>query len=45
VIALTAAASEQERQRGERLGFYRYLTKPIDVAILEATLESVLRVG
>jgi CheY-like chemotaxis protein/anti-sigma regulatory factor (Ser/Thr protein kinase) len=45
VIALTAAASEQERQHGERLGFYRYLTKPIDVAILEATLESVLRVG
>jgi PAS domain S-box-containing protein len=42
VIALTAAASEQERKRGERLGFYRYMTKPVDIGDLEATLEAVL---
>lgn len=35
VIALTAAASERDRQRGERAGFYRYLTKPVKVAELE----------
>ncbi len=42
VIALTAAASLHERQRGERLGFHRYLTKPVEVAELEATLEELL---
>ncbi|CAN5125878.1 hypothetical protein BH09MYX1_BH09MYX1_56180 [soil metagenome] len=42
VIALTAAASERDRQRGELAGFYRYLTKPVKVAELEAALESLL---
>ena len=42
VIALTAAASERDRQRGERAGFYRYLTKPVNVDELEAALESIL---
>ncbi len=42
VIALTAAASERDRQRGERAGFYRYLTKPVKVAELEAALEALL---
>lgn len=42
VIALTASASEQERKRGERLGFYRYMTKPVDTADLEATLQGLL---
>jgi PAS domain S-box-containing protein len=42
VIALTATASDKERDRGERLGFQRYLTKPIDVAELEATLDVLL---
>jgi CheY-like chemotaxis protein len=42
VIALTAAASERDRQRGEEEGFYRYLTKPIRVDELEATIESLL---
>jgi PAS domain S-box-containing protein len=43
VIALTAAASERDRERGERAGFYRYLTKPVKVDELEAALESLLR--
>jgi len=42
VIALTAAASERDRQRGERAGFYRYLTKPVKVDELIAVLESLL---
>jgi CheY-like chemotaxis protein len=42
VIALTAAASERDRQRGERAGFYRYLTKPVRVDELERALEAVL---
>jgi PAS domain S-box-containing protein len=42
VIALTAAASERDRERGEKAGFYRYLTKPVKVAELEGALEAVL---
>jgi CheY-like chemotaxis protein len=42
IIALTAAASERDRQRGERAGFYRYLTKPVKLAELEAALEALL---
>jgi len=42
VIALTAAASERDKQRGQDAGFYRYLTKPVRVDELEAALESVL---
>ena len=42
VIALTAAASERDKQRGKQAGFYRYLTKPVRVDELEAALESVL---
>lgn len=42
VIALTAAASDRERKRGEQAGFYRYLTKPVRVDELEAALESLL---
>jgi PAS domain S-box-containing protein len=45
VIALTAAASERDRQRGEQAGFYRYLTKPVNVAELEAALEALLSPG
>ena len=44
VIALTAAASERDRQRGERAGFYRYLTKPVKVDELEAALEGLLAI-
>jgi CheY-like chemotaxis protein len=39
VIALTAAAEARDRARGEQAGFYRYLTKPVQVDALEAVLE------
>ncbi|MCL2448527.1 MAG: ATP-binding protein, partial [Polyangiaceae bacterium] len=42
VIALTAAASERDRQRGLRAGFYEYLTKPVRVDALLRALEAVL---
>ncbi len=42
VIALTAAASERDRQRGMHAGFYRYLTKPVKVDELVAALEALL---
>lgn len=42
VIALTAAASDRDRARGERAGFYRYLTKPVQVDELEAALDQLL---
>ena len=42
VIALTAAASDRDRQRGVQAGFYRYLTKPVQVDELVATIEAVL---
>ncbi len=45
VIALTAAASDRDRERGERAGFYRYLTKPVRVDALEEVLEALLRKG
>jgi CheY-like chemotaxis protein len=41
VIALTAAASERDRKRGEQAGFYRYLTKPVNVDELETALASI----
>jgi PAS domain S-box-containing protein len=42
VIALTAAASERDRQRGVQAGFYRYLTKPVKVDELVSALEDLL---
>ena len=42
VIALTAAASERERSRGIEAGFFRYLTKPVEVAELTEALQSLL---
>lgn len=42
VIAVTAAASERDRQRGTQAGFYRYLTKPVRVTELVAALEALL---
>lgn len=42
VVALTAAASERDRRKGEQVGFYRYLTKPVRLEELESTLESLL---
>jgi PAS domain S-box-containing protein len=45
VIALTAAASERDRARGLEAGFYRYLTKPIDVDELIGAIETLLDEG
>jgi DNA-binding response OmpR family regulator len=45
VIALTAAASERDRQRGLQAGFYRYLTKPVKVDELVAGLEALVARG
>jgi CheY-like chemotaxis protein len=42
VIALTAAASERDRQAGMQAGFYRYLTKPVKVDELLGALETLL---
>jgi CheY-like chemotaxis protein len=41
VIALTAAASEQDRRRGIQSGFFRYLTKPVKVDELVAALATL----
>jgi len=43
VVALTAAASDRDRQRGIQAGFYRYLTKPVKVDEFIAALEELLR--
>jgi CheY-like chemotaxis protein len=42
VVALTAAASDRDRQRGEEAGFFRYLTKPVKVDEFEAAVEALL---
>ncbi|HTV19188.1 MAG TPA: ATP-binding protein [Polyangiaceae bacterium] len=42
VIAVTAAASALERERGERAGFHQYLTKPLVLDDVEAALRAVL---
>jgi CheY-like chemotaxis protein len=45
VIALTAAASERDKQRGLQAGFFRYLTKPVKVDELVSGLEELLAGG
>jgi CheY-like chemotaxis protein len=45
VIALTAAAMLADRKRVAEAGFYRYLTKPVQVEELLATLEELLGVA
>ncbi|HEX6765212.1 MAG TPA: response regulator, partial [Polyangiaceae bacterium] len=42
IVALSAAAMVHDRKRAEEAGFYRYLTKPVKVAELVATLEELL---
>ena len=42
VIALSAAATERDKLRGEQAGFHRYLTKPVRVDELVAALEGLL---
>ena len=41
VIALTAAVMAGDRKRASEIGFYRYLTKPVKVAELMDTLETL----
>ena len=43
VIALTAAASDRDREAGVRAGFYRYLTKPVQVDELIRALEALIQ--
>jgi PAS domain S-box-containing protein len=43
VIALSAAASEHDKQRGLSSGFSAYLTKPLNVDAFISTVESLLR--
>jgi PAS domain S-box-containing protein len=45
VIALSAKASPRDIERGIAAGFFRYLTKPIDVDELMATLDMALAVA
>jgi len=42
VIGLSAAAMPRDKKKAEEIGFYRYLTKPVDVDELTATLEAIL---
>ncbi len=42
VIALSAAAMERDIKRGQEAGFYRYLTKPVQVDELIGALEVLL---
>jgi PAS domain S-box-containing protein len=42
VIGLSAAALPRDTARAKEIGFYRYLTKPVKVDLLTATLEELL---
>jgi PAS domain S-box-containing protein len=42
VVALSAAAMPRDKERGEALGFYRYLTKPVQIDELTRVLEEIL---
>ncbi len=42
VVGLSAAAMLTDMKRVQQAGFYRYLTKPVDVALLTRVLEEVL---
>lgn len=43
VIALTAAASERDRRRGQEAGFAHYLTKPLNVDEFVAVVTALFR--
>lgn len=43
VIALSAAASEHDKQLGRQAGFAAYLTKPLNIEMFIATVETLLR--
>jgi CheY-like chemotaxis protein len=42
VIALTANAMPRDVERGLAAGFFRYLTKPIDIAMFNEAIDSTL---
>jgi CheY-like chemotaxis protein len=42
IVGLSAAALIKDTTRARSAGFYRYLTKPVKVAELTATLEELL---
>jgi PAS domain S-box-containing protein len=42
VVALSAAAMPRDRARAESIGFHSYLTKPVQVDLLAATLQELL---
>lgn len=42
VVAFTAGAGRADARRGRRAGFAAWLTKPLDIALLAATLQTVL---
>ena len=42
LLTVGAAALDRDIRRGEEAGFYRYLTKPVQVDTLIATLEQLL---
>jgi CheY-like chemotaxis protein len=42
IVGLSAATTIRDRRRVEEAGFYRYLTKPVDVDELTAALEQLL---
>ena len=42
VVAFTAGAGRTDARRGRKAGFAAWLTKPLDIALLAATLQTVL---
>lgn len=42
VVAFTAGAGRADARRGRKAGFNAWLTKPLDIALLAATLQTVL---
>ncbi len=45
VVAMSAAATARDVQRGAAAGFFRYLTKPLDLAQFIAALRAAVRAG
>ncbi len=43
VIAMSAAATARDVQRGAAAGFFRYLPKPLDIAQFVAALRAAVR--
>ncbi len=43
VVAVTANAMKEDREKGLKAGFDAYISKPIDIAALRAQVEELLR--